>query len=135
METKILKENDASLGRIRTGILDNHTSTFVKKLDFLANKLSETLRNGLQAKFLVFLPLRTTEVGAENDSLGSFIQSFLDCRDGAFDPLVISDMTLLIERNIKVDPHQNSLSCHVDVVQNLLIQVQRRSRRRGGGRR
>ena len=62
-------------------------------------------------------------MGHEDDGFGPLLQRELDSRDRPDDALVVCDFPIFVHRNVEVDPHHDTLSCHVDVFDALLVEV------------
>lgn len=107
--TQVLEQDDlATLGSL-AGLLDLLTNTVVEEFDGLTEQLLNLLGNRSQGVLGLDLTVGATQVGHQDDALGTLLQSILDGRQSLDDTVVVADNTIL-EGNVEINTMVVSVS-------------------------
>jgi hypothetical protein len=104
VETQVLQEDDLSVAGLADDLLNLFSDAVRCELDLLSTKkLRQFWHNGLQGVFVVDLSVGSSEVGHEDDGLGTIVNSIFDRWDGSGDTLVVGDVLVGIKRDVEID--------------------------------
>lgn len=103
VEAQVLQKDNLTTSGLVNGLLGLGTNTVISEDDALAEEFLELGNNGLQAVLGVDLAIRTTQVGHEDDGLGSIVNGVLDGGQSTDDTLVVGDVLVGIEGDVEID--------------------------------
>lgn len=103
VETQVLEENDLTTGSLVDGLLDVLTHTVFREDNTATKQLLQLRNHRLQTVLEVLLAVGTTEVGHEDNGLGTIFDGVLDGGEGTDDTLVVGDFLVTVEGDVKVN--------------------------------
>ena len=103
VEAQVLQEDDLATRGLVDDLLDLLANAVLGEDDAAAEQLLQLGNHGLQAVLVVLLAIRTTQVGHEDDRLGTILDGVLDGGQGTDNTLVVGDLLLVVEGNVEVD--------------------------------
>ena len=103
MEAQVLEQDNASITDTVDRLLHFLAHAVIGEDDFLVEEFLELRNYGFKAVFRFHFTVRTAKVRHQNDSFGAMVDGVLDGVEGADNALVVGDLLLFVERDIKVD--------------------------------
>jgi len=78
-------------------------------------QFAQSIGRWLEAHLWIGLALGASKV-AHQDQLSTAIDHGFDRRQRHFDATVVCDFQVVVQRDVKVDSHENGFGCDVDIV-------------------
>ena len=119
METKVLQKQHLPVGQVRNPLLHVGPHAVGRKAHVAFEQFPQPHGRRLQAEFRIDLALRPSEM-AHQDHAAAVLHGTPDRRQGRPDAPVIRNGRAVVERHVEIDPHEDPLPLHVQVVESFL---------------